>query len=471
MDLLLVHRQEKRDNRSTGLSTCDLKLFTDNNNIEYVATFDFEYQRFGEKKCVTHIHKLNLNIETGNFSVTYFIDIQTTPNNNNNKNEHKTITKKNVFGMLNDLVENGIYRGEKRHKYWGIKYDRVTDKLFDLIYNKLEVNFTNQYIKEKNYKNKYTVNPLYDLLVDYFLDVRNIKSHDGVYHDIKFDFPKTKYLKQNDYKFLPAVLESYSIKSKYLIGELNKLSDNSVNIRSLNYLCKLFGSNYIDYLKKIDWKMFCHDQPINKKIHELKNVSEKKSLVGLINNWERKTLRSDSLLYNLNKILTIREHLETKGLNLKFNAKNDIEFENLLETWSGIKEYLSRGYKIKYVFPDDFIKEIEEPIIVDDDIFLPKILTTEEDFRVEAYIMKNCLSRQFSYGSFYIYISLKNVNKRKRINVQYRKGSINQQYGKANSDVPELFKTPVEILTKRIRKYPNIEWDRLKYDFITTENE
>lgn len=469
MDLLLVHRQEKRDNRSTGLSTCDLKLFTDNNNIEYVATFDFEYQRFGEKKCVTYIHKLNLNIETGNFSVTYFMDIQTTPNSN--KNEPKAITKKNAFGMLSDLFENGLYRGEKGHKYWGNKYNRVTDKLFDLIYSKLEVNFRNIYIKEKNYKDKHTVNPLYDLLVDYFLDIRNIKTHDGVYHHIKFDFPKTKYLKQNDYKFLPAVLDSYSIKSKYLIGELNKLSDFPVNIGSLNYLCKLFGSNYIDYIKKINWGMYCHDYPINKKTHELKNDSEKKSLVSLINNWERNTLRSDSLLYNLNKILTIREHLENKGLNLKFNAKNDNEFENLMETWSGIKQYLSRGYKLKYLFPDDFIREIEEPIIIEDDVFLPKILTTEEDFRVEAYIMKNCLSRQFSYGSFYIYISLKNVNKRKRINVQYRKGSINQQYGKANSDVPEFFIRPVEILTNRIRKYPKLEWDKIKYDFIPPENE
>jgi hypothetical protein len=100
-----------------------------------------------------------------------------------------------------------------------------------------------------------------------------------------------------------------------------------------------------------------------------------------------------------------------------------------------------------------------------------KILTTEEEFRIEAYIMKNCLSKQFSYGSFYIYISLKNINKKKRINVQFRKGTVNQQYGKANSNVPELFIKPVEILTNRIRKYPKLEWDKIKYDFIPPENE
>ena len=465
MDLLLIHRQEKRDNKSSASSICDLKLYSDSNNIEYIATFDFDYHRYGEKKHVTFIHRFNLNLSNGDILVTYTID-------NHNLTDEKsfkssTLKKKNNFGLLFDLSENGFYRGEKRPKFWGVKYDRIIEKIFELVYDKIKDNFKNDFIKEKNYQQKYSVNPIYDLIVDFHLDLKDIKSHDGVYHDIRYEYPKKKYLKLNENKFLPAVLDSYSIKSKYLIGELNANSDKSIHISSLNYICKLFGSNFIDYIKKVNWQNHCYDLPNNKKIHELKNESEKRLMVHLINNWERNTLRTDSLIYNINKLLTIREQLEVKGLDLKFKAKNDHEFENILETWSGIKQHFARGFKLRYIFPQHFLDDIEQPIEINGEIFKPKVLTTEEEFRVEGYVMKNCMSKQFPHGSLYIFMSL--TNKRKRINLQYRKGFLSQQYGKANTPVPESFTKSVEILTERFKNYVNLEWRKEKYDFLYTD--
>lgn len=462
MDLLLVHRQEKRDSKSSATSICDLKLYSDDNNIEYVGTFEFDYHRYGEKKHVTFIHKFNLNIKSGDIVVWYTIDNDNLTKENSFKSN--TISKKNSFGLLFDLTESGLYRGEKRAKFWGVKYERATQQVFDVVYGKLSHYFKCDFIKDKLYGEKSTINPLYDLLVDYHLDLKEIKSHDGVYHDIKYDYPKKKYLKQNENKFLSAVLDSYSIKSRYLIGELNKNAGKPIHISSLNYLCKLFGSNYIDYIKKIKWENHCYDLPTNKKIHELKNESEKKSMVQLINNWERDTLKSDSFLYNVNKLLTIREQLESKGLDLKFKAKDDHEFENILETWSGIKKHFARGFKLRYVFPDDFINYIQEPIEVDGETYDVKLLTTEEEFRLEGYTMKNCMSKQFPYGSYYIFTALS--NKKKRVNIQYRKGNLTQQYGKTNTPVPDSFTSAVTILTERVKKYATIEWKKEKYDFL-----
>ena len=462
MDLLLIHRQEKKERKSSAGSVCEVKLFNNGSNIEYQSTFDFDYHRYGEKKHVTFLHKFNINIKTGDIVVTYSLD------NNNLTSDRlfksSVTTKKNNFSLLFDLSENGFYRGEKRHKFWGVKYDRIIEQIFDTIHEVLKPNFKSNFIKEKNYKEKYSVNPLYDMLVDYHLDIKEIKPHDGVYYDIRYDYPKKKFLKQNENKFLPAVLDSYSIKTKYLISELNKNPDKSIHIGSLNYICKLFGSNFVDYIKKVNWQNHCYDLPVNKKIHELKNESEKNAMVRLINNWERNTLRSDSLIYNINKLLTIREQLESKGLNLKFKAKDDHEFENTIETWSGIKQHFARGFKLKYVFPQNFLEDIEQPIEIDGELFQPKVLTTEEDFRLEGYIMKNCMSKQFPHGSFYIFMSLS--NKRKRINLQYRKGFLTQQYGKANTPVPESFSKSIDILTERVKSHLNLEWKKEKYDFL-----
>ena len=165
MDLLLIHNQKKVDSKSGSVSLCDLKLYSDDNNIEFVGTFDFDYQRWGTKKQITFTHTFNLNITTGDIVVGYRL-------NNNNLTDEKQfkssyLTKKNSFKLLSELSENGYYRGEKRLKFWGVKYDRAIESINDIIYRKIEPNFKSDFIKSKNYEHKSVVNPLYDMLVDH----------------------------------------------------------------------------------------------------------------------------------------------------------------------------------------------------------------------------------------------------------------------------------------------------------------
>jgi hypothetical protein len=136
-----------------------------------------------------------------------------------------------------------------------------------------------------------------------------------------------------------------------------------------------------------------------------------------------------------------------------------------METWGGYKLHFARGYKVRYVLPEEVINEIEENIIIDDLNFKPKILLTEDDFRVEGYNMKNCMAKQFLHGSIYLFVSLQ--HKRRRVNLQYRKGNLVQSYGKANTAVIPLFDDAITMLTQRFKKYHNIEWIKEKYDFLT----
>lgn len=461
MDLLFKYNQEKND-KYNSKSTCDLKLFYDGTTIIYDSLFDFEYQRYGNKKKVQFHHNLSFSTITGDVNVIYKIinDNLTKEKSYNNK----TKTKKNDFNLLFELTDNGFIRGEKRIGYWGVKYHRAQDTICETMMNILRPKFTSPFLKDKEY-DKPALNRMYDMLVDFHLDCKNIKSHDGIYYDIQNDYPKKKWLVKNDYKFLPAVLDSYGIKSRYLIGELNKYEGKPIHISSLNYICKLFGENYIDYIKKIVWENHCFDLPPNKKIHQLKNESEKDCMVKTINNWETETLRSDTLIYSLNKLFTIRDLLESKKIDLKFKAKNDNEFENHMETWLGYKLHFARGYRVRYSIPTDVVNDVETDIILNGETYKPNILLTEEDYRVEGFTMKNCMAKQFPHGSIYIFISLHHG--RKRINLQYRKGNLIQSYGKANTTVPDSYNEVIEILTQRMKKYRDIEWKKEKYDFLT----
>jgi hypothetical protein len=461
MELLFYHKQEKKDRKGASKSTCELKLFYDNLVINHIATFELEYQRYGSKKHIIFNHFFSLNVINGDITVIHKI-----VNAEDERGMFRNMTniKKNNFNSFLNLIENGYIRGEKRINYWGVKHKKALDNINQIILKILRPKFKMEFYKEKEYINKYVIYPLYDLVVDFHLDSKGIKPHDSIYHTIQNEYPKKKWLKKNDNKFLPAVLDSYGIKSKYLIGILNKPHNKPFYISSLNYLCKLFGENYIDYLKQFTWENHCYDLPPNKRTHELKNESEKKCMINVINKWENDTLKTDSLIYSINKLLTIREVVEQKNIDLKFKAKNDIEFDNLMELWSGIKLHFSRGFKLKYILPEEFIKTIEQDIVIGEDVYKPKLLQTEEDFRIEGYTMKNCMSKQFPHGALYLYVSLQ--HKRKRINLQYRRGSLVQSYGKANTPVIDMFNEAIVNLNERFSKYPNIEWKKEKYDFI-----
>jgi hypothetical protein len=463
MDLLFRYTQTKKDKKSNCESKCEITLFSDDKQLYLNLLFDLDYHRYGTKKIISFDHSLSINKNNGDFIVGYKIS-----NNDFNigtsKDASKSV-KKNDFYRLTELCDNALTRGEKRTGYWGVRYDRAVNEVCELINNSLSPYFISDHLKRKNFKNDHVIGFLYDLIVDFHLEIKGIKGHNNVYHDIQNSYPLKKWLKKNDNKFLPSVLDSFGIKSKYLISELSGDVEAPINLSSLNYICKLFGEDYLNYLKQIPWKNHCYEKPPTRKTFELKTQHEKKSMVSLITNWDRKTYKSDSLIYNLNKILNIREQLEKKDFKLlKFKAKDDYTFQNLLGQWMGIKTHLSKGFKMRYNVPDHFIFNIQEEIKIGENIFKPKLILTEEEFRYEGFIMKNCMSKQFQNGTIYTYVSLQ--SKSKRINLQYKKGQLIQSYGKANTKISDFFIEALNILNDRFKKYKDIQWSKEKYDIL-----
>jgi hypothetical protein len=188
-------------------------------------------------------------------------------------------------------------------------------------------------------------------------------------------------------------------------------------------------------------------------------------MVKLFNNWEKNGIQNDSLIFSINELLSIRESLSNKNLDLKFKANDDDSFEMLLKQWEGYKNHFKKGYRIRYNLPEDFVSHIQEDIVVDGETFNVTILKTEDEFALEGYRMKNCMGKQFTNGLLYIYIAM--THKRKRVNLQYRKGCLTQQYGKANTPVDTLFNKSVQILNKKMSEYAGLQLKKEKFDFIS----
>lgn len=456
---LLYDYQKKLKTKKGLQSELSYKLSLQDDNLCFKSNFLFNYNTNTEIRIE---HKLDFNIVTGDFLVCYVLK---------RKNETKTkeikIEKKNDFKKLSELIKNGIDRGEKSIYFWGSEFVKQKNILSNVFLDVLKHRFDFEYFKCKNYEITNEKTYIYDLLVDYHLDKNKIKGHNNVYDDIQFDYPKSKWLKRNDYKFLPAVLDSYNIKSQYMIKELNKERDRPLYIKSVNYLCKLFGEDYHNYLQQIDWKAHCFTLPPNNKTHELKNKKERINLIKVIKTWgksQNETILNEDLIVQLNSLFSIRDKISEKYPCIEFDSKNDSQFDELSANWRSIKKHLQRGYKERYLLPENILETIEDEIVVNNMVFKPRILLSEDDFIMEGKTMKNCMSKQFTNGLIFLFISMK--HKKDSVNLQYRKGMLVQSYAKANTPVPELFNKAIEILNTKMRTFSDLTWKKEHFDFI-----
>ena len=471
----MIYVQEKIEKKTNTISTCELTLNITEEEIYYTSVYTkIRNVDNKPKHKMVNIESgfvLKIDLSTGDFYVNFHSN---SPSRYYNrfctKKNPCSIDKKNSFKYLEELTEKGYHGGQNRFNFWGVKYTREIGQYFTKIRNELIKRVDNNFFINKTYDNV-VVNNLYDLIVDFYLVKNNIKGHDYVYYDILTHYPLKKWLKENDNKFLPAILDQYGVKSKHLIKKLSSIKTIwGYNLKSLVYICKLFGNNYIDYINKFDVMFLpAHTGFSPRKYHSCKTDSEKKSILNII---QRNSSSDAQDLYGRNIIRVIynlfeaREFLEKKGYEgLKINVKNEDELELLLEQWLILKEYNKIGYKLRYSIPTEIKRIIEEPIIIDNDVFIVKLLTTKDDFILEGNKMKNCMGVQFKHAFFGLYLSL--TNNKKTINIQIVNKKISQSYGKANSPVPfEIFGKAMMILTDRSITYSSTKWEREKYDYI-----
>ena len=477
MERVFTHTQKKKTDKGKCYEECSINVYHYNDAIAINISYNFNYTRprdndQEEYELSRHVeteHSLELNLQTADFYVYSVTRNKGFLGESKSTNDRKF---RNKFTQLADITNVGFFGGcKKGTKSWGVRFERKMNEAWDVIRDIIQPRIQNKYFREKGY-HKVEIDKLYDLIVDFHLDVKGIKGHNLIYLDIQEDYPQKKYLKLNDHKYIPSVLDQYGIKTKQFVSWLSGGTEGMpIIIKSLNYLSKLFGDNYIDHMNKIDWHLHCYKSPPTRRVHPLKNETEKRNMVKLINQWEEDGLRTNtdlsmdgSLVTSLYNLFELRNKIEKKGIELKFTATTDNELDELFSEWESLRKYLQKGYKLRYSFPEDFIEYVERPIYIGDVKYEPTILKEEEQFKVEGHIMKNCMGNQFNHGIASIFISLRKG--KKWVDVQYRKGEKTMCYGKANSPIPSDFIVAVNTLTKRMKKQKDVRWAKEKYDLI-----
>ena len=83
------------------------------------------------------------------------------------------------------MTSFGFYKGGKE-KGWGVRFNRKIEEAWSIMSEIIQPRIKNDYLKTKGY-NKVEVDPMFDMVVDFHLDCKNIKGHDLVYLDIQND--------------------------------------------------------------------------------------------------------------------------------------------------------------------------------------------------------------------------------------------------------------------------------------------
>lgn len=448
------YHQEKKQRNGNILANCEIEFETDEDRIRFTGKYSKDYVKRDKKYYTVTYYNFILDKITGDVTITNTLTL--TKNENDTVS---TVTKVNDFEFLSNFVENGFYRGESLNGYWGVNHLKEINNYFKKIKLELDGIFVGTYLDNKDYSES-VVNPLFDLIVDYHVTKKGIKVHNNIYNDIQVCYPKKKWLVSNNYKFVPAILDEFGIKTSFFITELSTNSEK-VNIRSLIYIAKLFGNNYVDYIKAFDWKIFISYPLPKRKMHECRDDSEKKSVLSVFNNCGHNKQKVTGIIYEL---FEMRSYLEGIGCpELKIRGKSFNDYEILLARWSVSKKQSHNGYKLKYVYPEEFMNIIESPIVINDKTFFPKLLLTEEDFAIEGIVMNNCMGTQFGSGAICEFISLQ-LDK-KRVDLQYKDGKVIQSLAKANTVVPtEIFGEAISTLTERLLENKKIKPEKIKYD-------
>ena len=456
MEILYYYEQEKFEKTKPLRNECKLKLAGDDMFINYTAEYSVEYIRFGRTNQINYEHGLSYNIKDGKFTVIYRI----LNKKDNTHNMYKTLSrvKKNNFELLLDLTHGGFYSGEKRYNFWGIKYRRACVDMLKIISEKLGKELI---LNDKDH----VINPLYDMLVEHHLSVNNIKWHNNVYNDICQVYPKRKWLKLNDNKFLPASLDGLGIKSKLLVGVLST-TDKKINLTSLKFLCNLFGENYVDYFKEFDWLSIVSEPMKKTKKYQCEDEHEKRAITRSLKTYsEVDSILNEGVLTTISNIFSLKAFLKEKGLSLKIKSRTANDLLGLKDSWELHKKHYKLGYKSKYSLPEEMIADIETPITIGEKTFTPSLILSEDDFRFEGMKMKNCMARQFNVANLYIHLALS--LDRKRVNLQYRRGMLNQSKGKANTTTPKEFTDAIEIISTKMSKYNEVTPKKVMYDIIS----
>jgi len=334
----------------------------------------------------------------------------------------------------------------------------------------------------------------YDEVMKWFINTKKIKTPNE-YKDLLFRYyPTEKYLKKNDRKLVASILDIFQIKSKITIKLLHERPN--VDLRSLIKLCYLFGDQYQKYIGSIGFNMFgvmstINDTPASSlKILE-RSSNDFKNHGYDINDYEKENLLKvltsepkNGSIINENFTGLITDHfimlnrIREYNPNIRMKANNITKFHTEHNELSKIISAIKKGWVTQYFYPEETIKQIQQPIKVfksikigptlmgtdmDDYINItPFVLTREEEYIEEGKFMHHCVASYAETDTSMI-ISLRTEDEQDRVTCEFKinDGRLVQSRHFSNGVPPKQFEYVIESVSDLVRihaRFGTLNW-------------
>ena len=342
----------------------------------------------------------------------------------------------------------------------------------------------------------------YDGVMRWFINTKKIKTPNEYRDLILRYYPTEKYLKKNDRKLIASILDVFQIKSKITIKLLHERPN--IDLRSLIRLCYLFGNQYQKYIGSISVDMFgvmgsgmINEIPASSLKMMESTCSDYKNHGYNINDTEKenllKVLTSEPEIgnsVNENYMGLVVDHFRMLNRireydpNIRMRANNKTKFHIEHMELSKIITQIKKGWVIQYFYPEETIRQIQQPIKVfksidigpdlkgtdmDDYISItPFVLTREEEYIEEGKFMHHCVASYAETDTSMI-VSLRTEDEHDRVTCEFQisNGNLIQAKYFSNATPPKQFERAIEEVTDLIRihaRFGTLNW--LKKDRV-----
>jgi hypothetical protein len=418
------------------------------------------------------------------------------------KKKNNPVFRKNSFNYLMNFIKSpdGPFRFLRNHmnKNNGL-YKELYYAFDDKQFNQALYSVFNRMI---TYPTDGTLfrDLFYDEVMRWFINTKKIKTPNEYRDLILRYYPTEKYLKKNDRKLVASILDVFQIKSKITIKLLHEKPN--VDLRSLIKLCYLFGDQYQKYIGSISFDMFgimstINDLPSSSLRMMESTCNDYKNHGYDINDTEKenllKVLTSEpekGSIVNENFIGLVVDHFRMLNRireydpNIRMRANNRTKFHTEHMELSKVISQIKKGWVIQYFYPEETIRQIQQPIKrfksidigpglkgtdMDDYITItPHVLTREEEYIEEGKFMHHCVASYAETDTSMI-ISLRTDNQQDRVTCEFQisSGKLIQAKHFSNAQPPKQFEFVIEEVTDIVRihaRFGTLNW--LKKDRV-----
>jgi hypothetical protein len=418
------------------------------------------------------------------------------------KKKNKPIFRKNSFNYLMNFIKSpdGPFRFLRNHMNKNNKLYKELNNVFDdkdfneALYSvfKRMISFPTNGTLFRDY--------FYDEVMKWFVTTKKIKTPNE-YKDLLLKYyPTEKYLKKNDRKLIAAILDVFQIKSKITIKLLHERPN--IDLRSLIKLCYLFGDQYQKYIGSISVDMFgimstIQDLPssslkmMQMMRNDYKNQSwdindiEKENLLKVIvSEPERGSIVNENFIGLVVDHFRMLNRIREYDPNIRMKANTRTKFHSEHMDLSKIMSQIKKGWVMQYFYPEETIKQIQQPIKVfksidivdgikgtdmDKNITItPYVLTREEEYIEEGKFMHHCVASYAETDTSMI-ISLRTEDGQDRVTCEFQisSGKLIQAKHFSNAQPPKQFEFVIDAVSDLVRihaRFGTLNW--LKKDRV-----